>query len=219
MDKVLVFTNYDSGYQGLPNIRVKDDWYDSYPDENNSIVICATNQENEATLQAASNLSEEGAYLIYDKIGRSVLEKMLNECKQTKDRLCVLIHSRGRFTSINDFNTWENIYTLRGIHEQGRKHLYEPVFDIIADSRNNKLARIVNSIFMPEAVLGFLNECLVPKKKKTLCNTNSYHFLCKGGFEDALVSFVKKYESCHKLEEYRGDLEKLRDTLIKGSEK
>lgn len=222
MDKVLVFTNINSGVLGLPaimkKVRENKDWKYSYPNENSPIAICVENQGASATLRPINDFSEEGIYLVYDEIDNYLLDNLLKECKHNNDRLCVLIHSRGDYNDLNYFNVRNNIYTLRGIHEQERIHFYEPVFDIIIDKDDNKLARVINSIFMPEVIKGFLHECLVPNNKNLL-NTPSYHFLYQGDFKGALESFMKRYESSNSLEEYKADLAILRDTLMTGCNK
>ena len=217
MDKILVFTNYDSGYQGLPAVKKIDDWYDLYPDESHPIVLCLYDDQIKAPLlQSVSGFPNEGIYLVFDKIESSLLDKFLCECEQKNDRICVLTHSRGNYADLSYFNKWNNVYPLRGMHIEGNKYWYEPVFDIIINPyENNKLNRIINTIFLPEVIQNFLSECLVPNKN--LRNTTSYHFLSHGGFENALGSFLDKYESSNIPQDYKEDYTKLKKTLLMGT--
>ena len=110
MDKVLVFTNYNSGYQGLPSVRRIDEWYDSYPDESNPIVLCRYDKQvNGPTLQPVNHIIDEGIYLVYDEIERGLLDNLLIECGQMNDRICVLTHSKGNYKDLSYFNQWKNI--------------------------------------------------------------------------------------------------------------
>ena len=220
MDKVLVFTNYESWYRGLPKITERVDWYDSYPELINPLVKCVTEQGTETILQPVDNLSSSGVYLVFDQIDRSILATLLDDCKQNNDRLFILLHSRGFYTQPHDFETWKEICSFaKGIHESGIKHKYELVFDILTDKEGDQLNRIINSIFMPlnNAIHCFLEECMEPKKK--LSNILSYHILCEQGFKNELDAFLKKYESCQKSSEYAEDWDRLNDLLRGVSEK
>lgn len=222
MNKVLVFTNYNSWYLGFPKIKTKVDWSDSYPELNNPLVKCVTGQGTEKFLQPVGQLSEEGVYLVYDEIGQEILAPLLDKCKQDNDRLFILIHSKGGYTHPNDFESWKEICTVaKGIHEQDLEHKlknklerkYEYVFNILIDDEDDKTNRIINSIFKPfnNAVISFLRECCTPNKD--LEKTLSYQVLCEEGFRDALDSFRKKYDSSENYLEYKEDLEKLRSLL------
>lgn len=220
MDKVLVFTNYESWYRGLPKITERVDWYDSYPEISNPLVKCVSEPGTETTLQPVNNLSSEGVYLVFDEISQNMLATLLDECTQNNDRLFILLHTRGYYTDSKNFESWQkNCFFAKGMHESGIKNKYEPVFDILTDKLGDTLNRITNSIFMPldNAINSFLDECAEPKKK--LENLFSYHILCEQGFKNELDAFLKKYESCQKSSEYAEDWDRLNELLQGVSEK
>lgn len=221
MDKVLVFTNCKSWYLGFPKITKKVDWYDFYPDLNNPpLVKCVTEPGTKTILRPVDDFSDEGVYLVYDQISKDVLAPLLDGCKQDKDKLFILLHTHGNYTSPNVFEPWKDICSFaKGIHETGEKHKYELVFKILADNLDDKTNRIIESVFktLINAVIEFLHECHIPKKR--LEETRSYQVLCHEGFGDALRVFKEKYDSCNSFSEYEEDYNKLNALLTKGSKK
>lgn len=217
--KVLLLTNFGSWYDGIPDrIRNKVDWKEkSYPNKNNPIVKCVTNQGCSAMLQPVDNLSAEGIYLVFDDISHTKLDALLDECEQKHDLIFVLFHSIGYYKHQGAFSSWKHLFPIKGMHEEGDS--YELTFNILTDSENDKLNRIINSVFMPldNAINTFLDECTEPKKN--LENLLSYHILCEEGFKDAVEAFRNKYESCQSSSEYAEDWDRLNDLLKGVSEK
>ena len=215
MDKLLIFTNYTSGIL-LSQIEDKSEWRASYPVGSRPIVLCVNNLNGDTLLKPVNNIFDEGIYLVYDEIDKCLLEKMFSECEQKNDRICVLIHrSKGKYKDLGYFDQWKNIYPLQGMHIDidSKEYLYKPIFDIIIDTKvKNKLNRIINTFFLPEVIQNFLSNCLVPNKN--LRNTTSFHFLSNGGFENALGSFLDKYESSNTPEDYKEDYTKLKQSLL-----
>ena len=220
MDKVLIFTNYNSWYRGLKKIIKRVDWYDSYPDLNNPLVKCVVEQGAKTTLQPVDNLSEDGVYLVFDEIIQDELYPLLDKCKQDKDRLFILFHSNGNYKSTKYFEPWEEISTFAsGMHQSGMN--YEHVFDILTDNLDDKTNRIINSVFKARfnanVIMDFLHECHTPQKR--LEETRSYQVLCHEGFGDAMKTFKEKYDSCNSFSEYEEEYNKLNALLMKGSKK
>lgn len=221
MDKVLLLTNFDSWYLGIPSkIRKRVSWdEETYPNKNNPIVLCVTTKGSGATLQPVGDLSSEGVYLVFDGINRAKLDAMLDACEQNHDRVFILYHSSGYYNHPSAFSPWKQLFPKKGMHEEGKQNLYEPAFDKLTDSEGDKLYRIIDAVFMPsyEAVLDLLQECLVPNKN--LEQLPCYQTLSEEGFAETLEVFRKKYESSKNLCEYKEDLAGLRDLLTRGREK
>ena len=220
MDKVLVFSNYGSWFRGFPKIAKRVDWYDSYPVLDNPLTLCITEQGTETTLRPVDNLSAEGVYLVFDQINKKMLAPLLDACKQNKDKLFILIHTKGCYTHTNEFESWKEIcFFEKGMHQSDKEKetKYEQVFNILTDKEGDKLNRIFNSVFKPVTVNDFVTECLEPNKK--LENLLSYQVLCEKGYSEALEEFRKKYESCESFLEYSKDLERVRDLLTSNGEK
>ena len=216
MDKVLVFTNYESWYRGLQKITKRVDWYDSFPEMNNPLVKCVVEQGTGTKLQPVDNLTGEGVYLVYDEIFQDELAPLLDECKMNNDRLFIMLHTNGIYTCSNHFEPWREICVFaKGMHEPD--NIYELVFDILTDNKGNEINRIVNSIFLINAVIDFLRECHTPKKD--LGKILSYQILCEKGFSEAMRAFKMKYDSCESYLEYKEDYEKLRSLLEEGTKK
>ena len=217
--KVLLLTNFGSWYNVIPSsIQNKVDWNEkSYPNKYNPIVKCVTNHGCSTMLIPVDSLSSEGIYLVFDDISHTKLDALLDECEQKHDLVFVLFHSSGYYKHQGAFSSWKHLFPIKGMHEEG--DLYEIVFNILTDSENDKLNRIINSVFMPldNAINNFLDECSKPNKK--LENILSYHILCEEGFKDAMEAFRNKYESCQNHLEYAEEWDRLNDLLKGVSEK
>ena len=215
MNKVLVFTNKDSWGGISRSIRNRVKWNDSYPDGNMSVRY-VDYQNGESTLKGVSELSEEGVYLVYDKIDRQLLKQLLDGCEH--DSLYVLIHSNGDYNKKEVFDPWQNVCHIEikeGLHVFSSAKYYTPLFDILTDAEGNKLERSIKRIFMPlkEAALELLNECLVPKRN--LDESNAYGILYqKEELRKELDEFRKKYDASSNLKDYEADLERLRDLVL-----
>lgn len=216
MDKVLIFTNYNSWYRGLKKITKRVDWYDSYPDLNNPLVKCVVEQGAKTTLQPVDNLSEDGVYLVFDEIIQDELYPLLDKCKQDKDRLFILLHSHGYYKSTKYFEPWEEISTFASGRHQSDMN-YEHIFDILTDNLGDKTNRIINSAFIFEVVIKFLQDSHSPHKE--LEKILSYQILSEKGFGDAMKTFKEKYDSCNSFSEYEEDYNKLNALLMKRSKK
>lgn len=210
MDKVLVFTNAEK-WENLQDVPDRVNW-DNFPEDNQPVMECVVNSNNEVELCPVTELADAAIYLVYDDINMKQLKPLLDNC--TQDKLYVLIHNHGH--QMEDFGPWLQqcmIKIKRGKHENFPKDLYLPAFEIITDSEGNKLERIIDKVFTPqkEAVLELMNECLVPQKK--LESIRAYQMLCEDGFKSVLEVFRKKYESCRSYDEYKQDLVDLRKKL------
>lgn len=221
MKKVVLLTNFDSWYMGMPfEIRKRVNWNeDSYPNEKNPIAKCVTNKDDRIILQPVADLSAEGCYLMFDEISSSSLKILLDDCEKQKDQTFILFHSQGFHNTQNKFNRWNYLFPYGGMHEEGWSNLYQPIFDILTDSEGDKLNRIVNSVFMPLVVHDFTKKCLVPNIKNELINLPSYHILYERGFKNELETFLRKYESCQSSSEYAEEWDRLNDLLKGVSEK
>lgn len=221
MKQVVLLTNFDSWYMGMPSkIRNRVNWKEnSYPNDNNPITKCVTDKDGRINLQPVADLSAEGCYLVFDETRPSSLKALFDDCEKKKDQTFVLFHSRGCFNKPNNFKRWRCLFPCEGMHEEGWGNSYEPVFDRLTDSEGDKLNRIVNSVFMPLVIHDFTEKCLVPSIKDKLVNLPSYHILCEQGFKNELDAFLKKYESCQKSSEYAEDWDRLNELLQGVSEK
>lgn len=213
MNKALVFTNKESWVNISRKIRNRVKWNDSYPD-GNMPVRYVDYQNGEVTLKGVAELSEEGVYLVYDMIDMQLLKQLLDGCEH--DNLYVLIHTKGNYKKKEDFDQWQNVCHFeikKGLHAS--TPYYTPLFDILTDAEGNKLERSIKRIFMPlkEAALELLNECLVPKRN--LDESNAYGILYqKEELRKELDEFRKKYDASSNLNDYKADLERLRDLVL-----
>lgn len=221
MYKVVLLTNFDSWYMGIPSeIKERVDWNEeSYPNEDNPLAKCVIDKDERIILQPVADLSAEGCYLVFDEISPSSLKALFNDSEKKKDQTFVLFHSHGCYNKQNKFNRWKHIFPYGGMHMDEWGNFYKPVFDILTDLEGDKLNRIVNSIFMPLVIHDFTDKCLVPNKRIELVNLPSYHILCEQGFKKELDAFLKKYESCQSSSEYAEEWDRLNDLLKGVSEK
>ena len=205
-----MFTNTASWRGITRDIRNRVNW-NIYPDKNNPIIMeCVVDLNGIVQLHQATDLHNEGIYLVYDSIDKTQLKQLLEQCQQ--DKHYILLHSQG--CQREDFLSWEGRFVIKeGLHVNKREKFYVSVFEIITDSEGNKLERIVEKVFTPrkEAVLELMNECLVPQKQ--LESFRAYQMLCENGFKSVLEEFRKKYESCRSYDEYKQDLVDLRKKL------
>lgn len=212
MDKVLVFSNKDSWGCISRGIRNRVKWV-SFPDVSKPIWY-VDYQNGDVLLKEVADLSEEGVYLMYDTIELQQLKPLLDNCQN--DNLYVLIHSKGRKKA--DFEPWKEtccIEIKEGLHVFSSAKFYTPLFDIVTDTDDNKLERIIKRIFMPlkEAALELLSECLVPQNN--LEESNAYLTLYQNEeFRQELEVFKKKYEECENYSDYKEDLVRLQSVLI-----
>lgn len=184
MNKVLIFTNKSSWIGISDEIRDRVEWK-SYPNMTNPIMECVS-----------------GVYLVYDSIGINKLKDIFEACAD--DFFYILIHTKGHGKEV--FAPWRQFcYILKGKHENDNEDLYLPTFDILTDENDNKLRRIINSIFLNNALIELLNECYAPNNN--LDNSNAYRALRQDEeIRDDLESFKRKYETSKKLVDYLEDL-------------
>ena len=187
MNKVLIFTNKSSWIGISDEIRDRVKWK-SYPNVTNPIMECVS-----------------GVYLVYDSICINELKEIFET--HAEDFFYILIHTRGHGKEV--FAPWsQRCYILKGKHENYDEDLYLPTFDILTDENDNKLRRIINSIFLNNALIELLNECYAPNNN--LDNSNAYRALRQDEeIRDDLESFKRKYETSKKLVDYLEDLRSL----------
>ena len=189
MIKVLIFTNQYSWRGISDNIRDRVEW-DDYPNERKPYMECAS-----------------GIYLVYDKINpKLIFNDFADDCFYY-----VLIHTCGVKKEV--FVPWKNkCYILQGKHENNQKDLYYTAFDIITDSEANKQIRIINSIFVKNALMVFVDECNAPGSD--LDKSYAYCAICQlEVFKKDLELFKQKYKASKKLIDYREDLQCLKEKI------
>ena len=212
MDKVLVFTNEEKWENLQDDIQERVSWK-IFPGVKQPVMECVLNSNNEVELCAVTELVHAGIYLVYDSINMQQLKPLLDNCPQ--DNLYILIHNHG--CKMEDFCPWEQQCLIKkGKHENYNSELYLPAFDIITDNDGHKLERIIKRIFMPikEAALELLSECLEPKIN--LEESNAYLTLCqKEELRPELEAFKMKYDASENYGDYKEDLARLRNILIR----
>lgn len=217
MNKILVFTNAERWNQLRAEFDVDDTlWNAHYNTIDKNIVLKYGIEKGQAVLQEIPDFAilDEGIYLVYDQIEETKLKLLLNNC--ANDSLFVLLHNRG--AKRNSFS--EGNMVLKGNHDTEDAHYYYPLFNLLTsisagDTVANKTNHIIKSIFMPlkEAALELLNECLVPKRN--LDESNAYGILYqKEELKKELDEFRKKYDASSSLNDYKADLERLRDLVL-----
>lgn len=216
MSIVLIFTNYDSWRPIHPSASSYDDWENNYPGDSSPIKKCVFHKGGPATLETATSCKEDGVYLVYDKINAlsfADLEKLTREKESY-----VLVHSNGMYHE-EDIPTQGKRMTRFGIHNDDDHCLYYPCFEILTDGKGDELKRIV-SLFNPslEAVLRFLNECLMPGNANPQLE-DSFKKICSDAGNNekvrkAVTGFYEKYKGHKSLEDYEEDLNQIRDILI-----
>lgn len=217
MNKILVFTNAERWNQIKGEFFVDEtQWNIPYNSIAEALVLKYGILNGTAILNPMSNLSikEAGVYFVYDLISKPVLKQLQEQCAD--DNLYVLIHTRG--VACGDWT--KGVHVREGNHDTFDEHYYYPLFDKLtnvkdSDTEAGKLDEVVELLFKPlkEAALDFINECLVPKRN--LDESNAYGILYqKEELREELDEFRKKYESSKNLEEYKEDLERLRDSAF-----
>lgn len=194
MNNVLILTNKSSWIGISYTIRKRIVW-DSYPNATNPIMECVP-----------------GVYLVYDGIGVDKLKDFFEA--HADDFFYILIHTKGHGKEV--FAPWrQRCYILKGKHENYNEDLYFPTFDILTDEHDNKLRRIINSIFVNNALIELPDECFAPNNN--LDDSNAYRALSQDEeIRDDLESFKMKYNASKKRTDY---LEVLRGLQYKIEEK
>lgn len=178
---------------------------------------CSDNSNGKVVLSAVSELADASVYLVYDRIDRNLLKQLLDNCRQ--DVLCVLIHTPGENmerVAYEDFISWkDNTIVIQGMHENTEETHYYPLFKILADNEDEKVERIIDSIFLDEVKSRFVKEFSTPNK--TIGQSVTYRILQQTDrFKKPMEDFRKKYETSKTREEYVEDLIRLQDVLLSG---
>lgn len=209
MNKILVFTNKVS-WRGIKRtIRQRVDWENTYPNDQNLIKLCTTNQSGELVLQSVDELSEECVYLVFDEIDYESLRLLLDPCPN--DIYYILVHSR---PDVNSFAVWgERSVVIRGSHENNLNDKYYPLFNILTDDNTDKTNRIIKSVFMKTVKSNFLSGCRFPNN-----NNNQFRLACRilcenPNLKEDMDVFLSLYKNCHNRNEYLEPYNKLREKL------
>lgn len=218
MNKLLVFTNAERWNQIKGEFFVDETRWDiPYNSIAKTQVLKYGILNGIAILKPVSNLSikEAGVYFVYDLISESVLKQLQEQC--ASDNLYVLVHTTRGITC----SDWaKGVHVLEGSHDTSDEHYYYPLFGKLtsvkdSDTEAGIFGEVIELLFEPlqEAILSFVNECLVPQRN--LDESNAYGILYqKEELREELDEFRKKYESSKNLEEYKEDLERLRDSAF-----
>lgn len=217
MNKVLVFTNAQRWNQLKPQFDTDDSlWNAKYNTIAEKLVLKYGINDEKAILEELPNLAidEEGIYFVYDTIDATNLKQLLSQCAD--DEMFALIHDSG----INKSCLGDGLIVLKGCHDTEDDHYYYPLFDLLTsveecDTVAEKMYRIIDEIFLDEVIIEFLQEFSQPGKDmekssryRTISNIDRY--------KEALATFKKKYEPSQSFEEYKEDLFKLREVLLRG---
>jgi len=205
MNKVLVFTTWDKFVNFDRRLRARvPQWNENYPDNNRPLVWCDTSN-SPTCIQAVSDLSKEGVYLIFQSIDPEVFNTLLQP--YANDQFYVLIHHNGM--GFGGFSRWPNCFVLRGQHTNNPCDLYRPLFEILINDISDKLEHIIKEVFLPgmkeEFVVNFVKGCDSPQNTDPKLE-KAYEFLCSiDEYKEHVVKFYEKYKKSQTKEDYASE--------------
>ena len=158
---VLVLTNWDSFYvfqigpRPLLSSEMKEQWYDGYPNEERPISLCQENGNSPVTLKHTNKdeITKGNLYLVWDNdntINSGTFGQLVKELIASGNEVWVLHHIHGLqpdFT--DDKNTNQKVNHVQGSH-QSLGDYYPQLFRILADSKNDKLTRVLQDVLKYE---------------------------------------------------------------------
>lgn len=169
MKRVLIFTDIDSWDLidlGEYN-AVKEQWNVFYPNDSRPIVKCLFDKHGPAELEEVNDCEQEGVYLVYDEISKSLFNTLMNQCSENDTML--LVHEHGDWTQVKIPQQLKgNCRSGRHENSEPEKFLYNPVFSILADNEGDKFARVIKILNPTEkdqlqnTILAFLMGCMIP---------------------------------------------------------
>ena len=211
--KVLVFTNLDKwgnmSEEILNRIDNTEEWEQSYPGEKGpaiSEVKFINNQTQLSPVDINSIADKNVIFLVYDRITQSDFNILQNQC--LGDTLYILAHTNGNYPKAS-FSSWKYKGIKEGSHISQPGNVYLTFFDILTDSDDDKMNRIINQVFRPllDAALGLLHLCMADRTFDPSTSPLANSFPKNSAAEKALNTYNKSKKS-------DGDLEVLRDELL-----
>lgn len=216
--KVLVFTKIDGWDNILPTIKIrvnKTKWEDSYPSQVHPIIVKFGTTNNQVQLNPV-NLSqqpiteEEGVFLVYDElydVNPTEFGLLKEQC--AGDTLYILAHKNGVYPT-EKFANWECKSYKEESHLPDSSNSYSKFFDVLTDSDDDKMNRIINLVFRPvlDAALGLLHQCLANPSFDPSTSPLANTFPNNSAAGKALITYSKSGRDLR-------DLVDLRDELLK----
>lgn len=187
----------------------QEEWNNSYPKPARPIVRFESinNQVRliPVILSQQPITEEEGAFLVYDELykeNQKEFELLQKQC--SGDTLYILAHKNGVYPT-EKFANWGCKGYKEESHMPDSSNAYSKFFDILTDSDDDKMNRIINQVFRPllDAALGLLHLCMADSNFDP--NTS-----------DLAKSFPKNSAAEKALNTYKSerDLEVLRNQLL-----
>lgn len=227
--KVLVFTQFekwDNNIDRALHQRVEDtNWDEKYPDIDKTIPIeiliakCGFSKDSKKAFLEPIDLNElsneAGVFLVYDSMDENSFKILEQQCSDHE--VYVLTHSTGTCQQ-NRFGTWQKKPSvLSGTHDNEKEHRYYPLFDILTDDKDEKLNRIIDTIFKPynklETILQFLHGCLVQNNDDDSFLAAYNKLFDDNNIKDVVKDFYENIDS-NQSKNYIVTLAGLRDNLL-----
>ncbi len=213
MEKLLIFTNYDS-LQNVNDLELQKLNFNNGNFATNKIF----KHTNNSTFQIASIINEGNIFLIYDEIEATEFKNFIDNYDDKK--VGILYHKKGGVFKIELIN--EFTYTKEGTHDSDGDH-YPVVLKILSDDEDKKFERLKDAIFKfnkkLNAALEFLHQSLgdTPVNEAILTQGDDKFDLEKlydgNKLKDWICALNKKSG-----EDYREALRKVRDVLLMEAE-
>lgn len=214
--KVLVFTNKIK-WDGNITTKIRRDrstvspeWNNNYPSRANPVICKYEFNNNQAQLipLSTNSISDvEGIFFVYDALPPQDFDTLKTQC--TGDTLYILAHRNGNYPK-SSFGDWKCKGIKEGSHTNYPEDYFITIFDILTDSDDKKMNRIINQVFRPvlDAALGLLHLYLADPTFDPSTSPLANSFPKNSAAEKALNTYNKSKKS-------DGDLEALRDELLK----
>ena len=145
------------------------EWNKSYPKLAGPWIVRFESKDNQVRLipvelSKQRITEEEGIFLVYDelyKVNQDEFGLLKDQC--SGDTLYILAHKNGVYPT-EKFAGWGCKGYKEESHLPDSENSYSKFFDILTDSEDLKMERIINKVFTPnlEIVLRFLHQCLFP---------------------------------------------------------
>lgn len=217
-NRIFVLTNSVSFAGFSKDLRDPIKKMGSYPDYQQPYVYF---DESERTLKVTEDMHKSGLYLVYDYAYEDTEEgarKLKEQIENVQGEIFVLTHNKGITREHEIFSGKGNLNLFYSWHENLSNSLYFNLFKILCDDKQNKVERILLSVFNQslELVLQILHTCLVlslkqEENKDVRSEEKTYEEL-KGKLLGVLPDKVRQKLECFPDE--NTSLEELRDVLL-----
>lgn len=214
--KVLVFTNKIK-WDGNITTKIRRDrstvspeWNNNYPSRANPVICKYEFYNNQAQLipLSTNSISDvEGIFFVYDALPPQDFDTLKTQC--TGDTLYILAHRNGNYPK-SSFGDWKCKGIKEGSHTNYPEDYFITVFDILTDSDDDEMNRIINQVFRPllDAALGLLDQCNADSNFDPTTSLLAKSFPKNSDAEKAITTYSESGRDLR-------DLEALRDELLK----